>query len=110
MRKPYRWFVFSLLGPALLHGSATAVVQAAQPGKATRWSDAATWPNRKVPAAGEKVEIAAGKEVILDVNTPALGGVTVNGKLTFSNNADVELTTEWVMVHGELAIGTEASP
>ena len=48
--------------------------------------------------------------MILDVSPPALGGVTINGKLSFANNADLELTTEWIMVHGELAIGTEASP
>ncbi len=86
-----------------------AVAQAAD-AKATKWSDPASWPNKKVPAAGEKVEIASGKEVILDVSPPALGGVTINGKLTFADNADVELITEWVMVHGELAIGTEARP
>src|SRR6185503_18077608 len=27
-----------------------------------------------------------------------------------ANDADLELTTEWIMLHGELAIGTEASP
>ena len=109
MRKPFRSLISVLLVPAVLLGSASAVVQAAQ-AKATRWSDAATWPNKKVPAAGDKVEIASGKEVILDVNTPALGGLTINGKLSFANTADVELTTEWVMVHGELEAGTEAAP
>jgi hypothetical protein len=48
--------------------------------------------------------------VILDVDTPALGGVTIDGKLSFAENADVELTTERIMLHGELAIGTEAKP
>jgi hypothetical protein len=110
MRKPYRSFFFALVGPALLLGSASTLVQAAQSAKATRWSDASSWPNKKVPVAGDKVEIVSGKEVILDVNTPALGGVTINGKLSFSNTADVELTTEWVMIHGELEIGTEAAP
>ncbi len=86
-----------------------AVAQAAD-AKATKWSDPATWPNKKVPAAGEKVEIASGKNVILDVSPPALGGLTINGKLSFANTADLELTTEWVMIHGELAIGTEAAP
>ncbi|MGH8524690.1 MAG: G8 domain-containing protein, partial [Gammaproteobacteria bacterium] len=38
------------------------------------------------------------------------GGVTIDGKLSFADNADVELTTEWIMLHGELAIGTEAKP
>ena len=63
-----------------------------------------------MPAAGDKVTIAAGKEVILDVSPPALGGLTINGKLTFADTADLELTTEWVMLHGELQIGTEGKP
>src|SRR4029079_4738770 len=58
----------------------------------------------------DKVAIAKDQTVILDVNTPALGGVTIDGKLSFADNADVELTAEWIMLHGELAIGTEAKP
>jgi hypothetical protein len=108
MRRQYRPFLVALLVPAVV--SVFAVAQAAQPAKATRWSDPASWPDRKVPVAGAKVEIPGGKEVILDVSTPALGGLTVDGKLTFSDNADVELTTEWIMLHGELEIGTEARP
>ena len=105
-------FLASLV-PAVLLGGVFAVVQAQNagaPAKATKWSDPATWPNNKVPAAGDKVAIAKDKNVILDVNTPALGGVTIDGKLSFADNADVELTTEWIMLHGELAIGTEAKP
>ena len=80
-----------------------------RPGRA-RWSDAATWPDRRVPRAGDKVTIPAGKHVVLDVSPPALGSLTIEGKLSFANNRDLELTTEWVMLHGELEIGTEASP
>src|SRR5690606_23923576 len=29
---------------------------------------------------------------------------------TFSNNVDLELTTEWIVLHGELAIGSEVNP
>src|SRR6187401_3057271 len=76
----------------------------------TNWSNPDTWPNRKVPIAGDKVTIGRDKEVILDVSPPALGGLSIDGKLTFSNDADLELTTEWIMLHGELAIGSEASP
>src|SRR5688572_8503328 len=75
-----------------------------------RWSDPATWPNNAVPAAGEQVSIAAGQEVVLDVSPPALGGITINGKLRFADESDLELSTEWIMVHGELQIGTEANP
>src|SRR3954466_6363187 len=100
--------------PALLVVSAIAVVATqevrAQSVRATNWSDPATWPNKKVPGAGDKVIIAKDKDVVLDVSPPALGGLSIDGRLTFSNNADLELTTEWIMVHGELAIGSEASP
>ena len=75
-----------------------------------RWSDPATWPGNEVPVEGDKVVITTGKEVVLDVSTPALGGLTINGKLSFADEADLELTSEWVMVFGELEIGTEANP
>ncbi len=48
--------------------------------------------------------------MVLDVSPPALHGLTIKGKLSFSDKADLELTTEWVMLHGELEIGTEAKP
>jgi hypothetical protein len=113
MRKQYRPFLYALLAPAFV--GVFAVVEAAQqPGSASatasRWSDPATWPNRKVPAAGDKVIIAKDKNVVLDVSPPALGGLSIDGKLSFANTADLELTTEWIMLHGELAIGTEAAP
>ena len=114
MNKKNRSFLLWSLIPAFLVVSAFAVMGApearAAAVKATRWSDRATWPDRKVPRAGDKVTIASGKEVILDVSPPALSGVTILGKLTFADTADLELTTEWVMLHGELEIGTEANP
>src|SRR5580765_3934960 len=114
MRKKNRSFLLMSLISVSLLVSVFTIVQAQSPAataaKVTKWSDPATWPNRKVPVAGDKVTIDAGKEVVLDVNTPELGGVTVNGKLSFANTADVELTTEWIMLHGELEIGTEKAP
>jgi cell migration-inducing and hyaluronan-binding protein len=109
MSRQYRSFIYLLTVSAVFLSSISAGVEAAQV-KATRWSDRATWPNRKLPAAGDKVTIESGKEVILDVSPPALGGLTINGKLSFADTADLELTTEWIMVHGELEIGTEAAP
>ena len=67
-------------------------------------------PDRKVPRAGDKVTIDRDKDVVLDVTPPALSGLTINGKLSFADNKDLELTTEWIMLHGELEIGTEARP
>src|SRR6187455_3807100 len=103
----------SLLLLSALSGFLAAGAQAQDAGslaKPTNWSDPATWPNRKVPVAGDKVTIGRDKDVILDVSPPALGGLSIDGKLSFANDADLELTTEWIMLHGELAIGSEASP
>src|SRR5688572_13713962 len=106
MTNTSRSFLRVSIVPALLLGGVGAIAQAAP----TNWSDPATWPNRKVPIAGDKVTIGRDKDVILDVSPPALGGLSIDGTLTFSNDADLELTTEWIMLHGELAIGSEAAP
>src|SRR5688572_4922762 len=112
--KRHRSFLLASVLPAFLLGSVFAVVQAQNAGapavRQTRWSDPATWPDRKVPAAGDKVTIARDKSVLLDVSPPALGSLTIDGKLSFASNADLELTTEWILLHGELEIGTEARP
>ena len=47
---------------------------------------------------------------VFHVSPPALGGLSIDGKLTFSNNAYLKLPTEWIMLHGELAIGSVAAP
>src|ERR1700722_20288052 len=114
MRKKNRSFLLMSLVSASLLVSVFTIVQAQSPAapaaKAMNWSDPATWPNRKVPVAGDKVIIEKDKQVVLDVTPPALNGVTIDGKLSFANNKDVELTTEWIMLHGELEIGTEKAP
>src|SRR5215470_6017809 len=97
MRKNNRSLLLMSLIAASLLVSVFTIVQAQNSGaaaaKATKWSDPARWPNRKVPVAGDRVTIDAGKEVVLDVNTPALNGVTVNGKLSFANISNNEPTT-----------------
>ncbi len=111
MRKPSRSFLllstFVLVGALAVVGAREGSAQTAQP---SLWSNPDTWPNHKVPIAGDKPTIGRDKDVILDVSPPALAGLSIDGKLTFSNDTDLELTTEWIMLHGELAIGSEASP
>ena len=113
IKKNRSFLLFSLI-PAFLVVSVFAGLGAqegiAQSVGQTNWSDPDTWPNRQVPVAGEKVTIARDKDVVLDVSPPALGGLAIVGKLTFSNEVDLELTTEWITLHGELAIGSEARP
>jgi len=103
----------SLLVPAFLGLGGYAVLKAQQktsPDNARRWSDPATWPDKKVPAKDAVVTIETDMNVVLDVSPPPLRSLKINGKLSFADNKDLELSTEWVMVHGELEIGTEARP
>ena len=104
----------SLLVPAILGLGGYAALKAQQKTSSTasgkRWSDASTWPDKKVPAKDAIVTIDRDMNVILDVSPPELHGLTINGKLSFADNKDLALSTEWIMVHGELEIGTEAKP
>ena len=60
---------------------------------------------------GDAVTIARDLEVILDVAPPALRSLTVEGKLSFADDRDIGLETEWIYLRGgELQIGTEAKP
>lgn len=76
------------------------------------WSVPATWPSGKVPEAGEDVEIVPGANILLDISTPLLNNLVINGRLTFLNNLtnplDLTLNARTVFVHaGELIIGNE---
>src|SRR6187455_660351 len=127
MRKVFRLFLYTRLVPAsllLAMGSGAAAqgtedhasmaMDLGAPAAITRtvtWSDASAWPSGKVPAAGEEVTIPRGTEMVLDVSPPELRSITVQGKLTFADERDLALTTDWIYVPGgELQIGTEASP
>src|ERR1700684_2730456 len=113
MRK-HTHLILSLLVPAFLVLGGYASLKAQQKTSSTtsgkRWSDPATSPDKKVPAKDGLVTIGRDMDVVLDVTPPALHGLSINGKLSFADNKDLELTTEWIMVHGELEIGTEAKP
>jgi cell migration-inducing and hyaluronan-binding protein len=127
MRMQSRLFRLSLLLPAALMLALGAAVDAqethtpmnmdahaqAPPSAVKRslWSDPKSWPDGKVPRQGEAVTIGRDRDVVLDVNPPALRSVTIQGKLSFSNDRDIELKTEWIYLPGgELDIGSEAHP
>src|SRR4029434_9219664 len=112
MRVRYLSFL-SLLFPAFLLLSGCAAVEAQQSrpaGNGKNWSSPATWRGGKVPAKGDEVTIGKDMNVVLDVSPPELRSLTIEGKLSFANSRDLELITEWIMLHGELEIGTEAKP
>jgi cell migration-inducing and hyaluronan-binding protein len=60
-----------------------------------------------------RLKRVAGRPRYLGAHRRARGAaesLTIEGKLSFANTADLELTTEWIMLHGELEVGTEARP
>jgi len=125
MRLPSRLSLFAMLLPASLLLGMSAEVGAqdthahmdmpaqapASTAKPSRWSDPASWPDGKVPAAGDAVTIGRDREIVLDVSPPALRSLTINGKLSFSADRDLELKSEWIyLAGGKLEIGSEARP
>ena len=76
---------------------------------ATYWSNASSWTNRNntLPKDGDSVVIESGWNMILDVNTPNLTKLTINGRFTFLNTTNITLTAGSVFVYsGELFIGS----
>ena len=124
MRIRSRRFLAFLLLPAALvlgtgaqasaqdaHANMDMPAKASATAPATRWSDPASWPDGKVPGTGDAVTIARSKNIVLDVSPPALRSLTVNGKLGFAGDRDIELKTDWIyLAGGELDIGSEAKP
>jgi hypothetical protein len=106
MRLQSRLFHFSLLAAAFF----TVSAQAQEAVSSGVWSDASTWFGGAVPRAGDIVTIGTGLDVVLDVSPPALNGMNLDGKLSFADDKDLELTTEWILVRGELQAGTERNP
>jgi G8 domain len=82
--------------------------QQSEGGVALNWSDPNTWGGT-LPAAGAAVVIPAGKTVVLDTQTAALGDVRIEGVLKLAER-DVELSADSVTVTGTIQAGTAAAP
>ena len=106
MRSYNRTVLLTLLSSACF----TATASAQEAVSNGNWSDATTWSGGTVPSDGDIATIGEGMNVVLDVSTAALHGVNVDGRLSFSNENDVELTTEWVVLRGELRAGRAGVP
>ena len=74
-----------------------------------RWSDASTWPDRKVPGPGADVVIPEGKRVVLDGATAPIRTLTIMGELTAAGS-DVRLTAAKIDVMGKFTVGSAAAP
>jgi len=76
-----------------------------------RWSDPDTWPNGYVPEFGEDVIIESHMNVVLDIDTPALGNLYIDGVLQFSKsreNSLLEASSIYVR-NGALIAGSKSA-
>ena len=62
-----------------------------------------------MPSEGSVVNIASGSKVLLDVSPPRLDGLQIDGKLVFARK-DLELKSDWIVVHGNMQVGTRRDP
>jgi len=72
------------------------------------WSDPATWGGT-VPAAGDHVDIPAGKIVVLDQNIVA-DSIIVRGTLRFDPTKDLTVTACSLIAEGKARLATDPKP
>jgi len=76
-----------------------------------RWSDLTSWRNHEPPVDKDMVWIPEGQVVLLDIDTPLLAFLLVEGKLYFDPHRDVNLDAYSVVINGgHFQLGTEDEP
>ncbi|XP_071488092.1 fibrocystin-L-like [Diadema antillarum] len=76
------------------------------------WSSIYTWGGNNPPVEGDFVIVPAGQTLLLDVTTPILSVLLIQGGEVIFDEADIELHAEYVVVvdGGHFQIGTEEEP
>jgi len=102
-------FVMRLVLLIAAVSTAACNTQGTQASRSGLWSDPSIWPTGQIPRPGEVVTIPKDLEITLDISPPPLKGLNINGTLRFDNK-NLELQTDWIMVHGKLEVGTPSQP
>lgn len=97
-----------LMGSLIVPPTASAAVTSRKANGLQRWSAASTWGGT-LPSDGSVVNIASGSKVLLDVSPSRLDGLQIDGKLVFARK-DLELRSDWIVVHGSMQVGTRHKP
>lgn len=76
------------------------------------WSNVSMWNNSKLPQKGENVIIPSAWRVILDIDTPNLSSLIIDGDLTFDTTQDkITLTAALIWVRkGSIYAGSIETP
>lgn len=76
------------------------------------WSDTSNWPNNTLPVEGQDIEIKSNWNMVFDIaESPNLGYIEINGRLSFKNDTDLHLKAKHILIRaGELVIGYKDKP
>ena len=65
-----------------------------------RWSSRYTWGGADLPREGESVYIKPGQTVFLDISTPVLNLILIEGTLIFEDEQDLHLQAKYIFING----------
>ncbi len=69
------------------------------------WSSVFTWGGGPLPGEGDSVYIKVGQTVFLDVNTPVLNLLLIEGSLIFEDDQDLHLQANYIFINtGKLQV------
>ena len=75
------------------------------------WSDTRTWGGEVPPRAGELVVVPPGMNLVLDMPTPLLAGILIEGALIVNDIPGITIDAYYIFVYGgTFQIGTEEVP
>ncbi|GBG70297.1 hypothetical protein CBR_g6425 [Chara braunii] len=75
------------------------------------WSSRTTWGNSLLPIEGDSVYVPANTTLYVDMLTPKLELVIIEGDVVFDDTTDVSLSAKWIVIRsGSLVVGTPENP
>jgi len=96
---------------SILTASGNAVLKGVKFLYADRWSSATTWGGEVPPKAGETVQIPVGMTILLDVPTPELMLLLIEGALIVEDVPGITLSANYIFINsGSFQVGTPAHP
>ena len=65
-----------------------------------RYSDDRTWGGEAPPREGDSVYVPKGMNLLMDISTPKLYSIIVEGSIKFSDERDMTVDTSYFIVNG----------
>ena len=76
-----------------------------------RWSEDATWGGEAPPREGESVYVPKGQSLLVDVSTPILQAVVVEGNILWEDKKELTFDAHYVFIKGgSFSIGSPENP